>query len=210
MCLKIEWILSVVFHEIFGAAYFKCTHFSFDDYGNIKKVRCLTYIRCFFHNDQIFSLYTLHGRHNDHYDILNHQPHGCLLNCLFRRRSKKTSKLRVTGLCVGNSPGTGEFPTQMASYVENVSIWWRHHVFSLNLSVQSTTVLWSIVIPSFWTCGQADYTSMDRVNQDYMLYNLMTTFWLTLENKWKVCTWCWGHFIGNSNNISENMLPFDC
>ena len=40
---------------------------------------------------------------------------------------KKTSKLRVTGLCEGNSPGTGEFPAQMASYAENVSIWWRHH-----------------------------------------------------------------------------------
>ena len=40
---------------------------------------------------------------------------------------KKTSKLRVTGLCAGNSPGTGEFPAQMASYAENVSIWWRHH-----------------------------------------------------------------------------------
>ena len=36
-------------------------------------------------------------------------------------------KLRVTGLCVGNSPGTGEFPAQMASNAENVSIWWRHH-----------------------------------------------------------------------------------
>ena len=39
----------------------------------------------------------------------------------------KISKLRVTGLCEGNSPGTGEFPAQMASYAENVSIWWRHH-----------------------------------------------------------------------------------
>ena len=46
---------------------------------------------------------------------------------LFGRRSKKTSKLRVTCLCVGNSPGTGEFPAQMASNAENVSIWWRHH-----------------------------------------------------------------------------------
>ena len=45
-----------------------------------------------------------------------------------RRRSKKTSKLRVTGLCVGNSPGTGEFPAQRASNAENVSIWWRHHL----------------------------------------------------------------------------------
>ena len=47
---------------------------------------------------------------------------------LFRRRSKKTSKLRVTGLYVGNSPGTGDFPAQMASNAENVTIWWRHHV----------------------------------------------------------------------------------
>ena len=29
---------------------------------------------------------------------------------LFRRRSKKTSKFRVTGLCEENSPVTGEFP----------------------------------------------------------------------------------------------------
>ena len=47
---------------------------------------------------------TLQWRHNDHDSVSNHQPHGCLLNRLFRCRSKKTSKLRVTGLCVGNSP----------------------------------------------------------------------------------------------------------
>ena len=53
---------------------------------------------------------TLHWRHNDHDSVSNHQPHGCLLNRLFRRRSKKTSKLRVTGLCVGNSPGPVNSP----------------------------------------------------------------------------------------------------
>ena len=37
-------------------------------------------------------------------------------------------KLHVTGLCVGNSPVTGEFPAQRTSNAENVSIWWRHHV----------------------------------------------------------------------------------
>ena len=61
--------------------------------------------------------------------VSNHQPHDCLLNRLFRRRSKKTSKLCVTGLCAGNSPLTGEFPAQRVSNAENVSIWWRHHVF---------------------------------------------------------------------------------
>ena len=69
----------------------------------------------------------LQWRHNERDSVSNHQPHDCLLNQLFRRRSKKTSKLRVTGLCAGNSPGTGEFPAQMASSAENVSIWWRHH-----------------------------------------------------------------------------------
>ena len=47
-----------------------------------------------------------------------------------RRRSKKTSKLRVTGLCEGNSSVTNEFPTQRTSNTENVSIWWRHHEMS--------------------------------------------------------------------------------
>ena len=40
----------------------------------------------------------------------------------------KTSKLCLTGLCAGNSPVTGEFPAQMVSNAENVSIWWCHHV----------------------------------------------------------------------------------
>ena len=73
------------------------------------------------------SFWPLQWRHNEHDSVSNHQPHDCLLNRLFRRRSKKKSKLRVTGLCAGISPGTGEFPAQMASNAENVSIWWRHH-----------------------------------------------------------------------------------
>ena len=51
-----------------------------------------------------------------------------ILNRSFRRRSKKTSKLCITGLCAGNSPVTGEFPPQMASNVQNGSIWWCHNV----------------------------------------------------------------------------------
>ena len=64
----------------------------------------------------------LQWRHNELAGVSNHQPRDCLLNRLFGHGSKKTSKLRVTGLCVGNSPVSGEFPAQMASNVENVSI----------------------------------------------------------------------------------------
>ena len=77
-----------------------------------------------------YSVRSLQWRHNECNSVSNHQPHDCLFNWLCRCRSKKTSKLRVTGLCAGNSPITVEFPAQRASNAENVSIWWRHHVLS--------------------------------------------------------------------------------
>ena len=64
----------------------------------------------------------LQWRHNGRDGVSNHQSHDCLLNRLFRRRSKKTFKLRVAGLCKGNSPVAGELPAQMANNAENVSI----------------------------------------------------------------------------------------
>ena len=91
---------------------------------------------------------------NESDGVSNHQPHDCLLKRLFGRRSKKTSKFRVTSLCVGNSPGTGEFPAQRASNAENVSIWWHHHdatssfvhhfivICEFKLELQSGNTLW--------------------------------------------------------------------
>ena len=87
-------------------------------------------------------------RHNGHDSISNHQPQDCLFKRLFRCRSKKTSKLRVTGVCAGNSPGTGEFPAQMANDAENVSIWWRHHVPCLCLSWHCISTTCSISVLS--------------------------------------------------------------
>ena len=90
----------------------------------ISSQKCSNAVAFLFH-DVIMSL--LWG-HTGCDSVSTHQPHECLINRSFRRRSKEPSKLRVTGLCVGNSPVTGEFPAQMASKAENVSIWWRHHV----------------------------------------------------------------------------------
>ena len=53
---------------------------------------------------------SLQWRHNGRDSVSNHQPRECLLSRLIRRRSKKTSKLRVTGLCAGNSPGPVNSP----------------------------------------------------------------------------------------------------
>ena len=76
---------------------------------------------------RLIDKHALKWRHNGRDGVSNHQPRDCSLSRLIRRKSKKTSKLRVTGLFAGNSPVTGEFPAQMASNAEYVSIWWRHH-----------------------------------------------------------------------------------
>ena len=102
--------------------------------GKIFLIKCFTYFhnqtidKLYFHFNMmtfwvVISLESLHWRRDERNGVSNHQPHNCLLN----RRSKETPKLRVTGLCEGNSPVTGEFPAQRTSNAENVSIWWRHH-----------------------------------------------------------------------------------
>ena len=80
------------------------------------------------------SVRLVHG----HDGISNHQPHDCLLNLLFRCWSKETSKLRITGLCEGNSPVTSEFSAQMAGNTGNVYIWWRHHDY------------WTVLVNQQW------------------------------------------------------------
>ena len=52
----------------------------------------------------IWKVQEIQWDHNERDGVSNHQPHDCLL-------SEKTSKLRVTGLCAGTSPATGEFLT---------------------------------------------------------------------------------------------------
>ena len=100
-------------------------------------------------------VYTLQWRHNWRDGVPSHRPHDCLLNRLFRCRSKKTSKLRVTGLCEGYSPATGEFPAQRASNAEIISIWWRHHDTSKNDTHVSRLVMfcWGLLFAIF-TVGQ--------------------------------------------------------
>ena len=53
-------------------------------------------------------LFPLHWRHNERDGVSNHRRLDYLLDRFIRRRSKKTSKFRVTGLCAGNSPLTGD------------------------------------------------------------------------------------------------------
>ena len=108
----------IFFHENTSSTSYRKTQFENNYMNNVKTQHlCIPYGRGL----------PLQGRHSEHNGASKHRRIDCLLNRLFGRRAKKTSKLRVTGLCEGNSPMTGEFPAQMASEAENVSILWDHH-----------------------------------------------------------------------------------
>ena len=71
-------------------------------------------------------------RHNECDGVSNNRRHDSLHNHLFRHRSNKISKFRVTGFCAANSPVTGEFPAQRASNAENVSILMKSSCQTIN------------------------------------------------------------------------------
>ena len=75
-------------------------------------------------------LVPLQWRHNECDGISNHRRLRCLLNRLFRRRSKKISQHRVTGLCEGKSLGPMNSPhrgpvTQKMSRFDDVIMRWN-------------------------------------------------------------------------------------
>ena len=138
---------------------------------------------------------SLKWRHNEHVGVSNHQPHNCLRNRLFKRRSNNTSKSRVTCLCKGNSPLSGEFPAQRTSNAENVSIWWRPHLTIIITSfggillqkvfktagTTSDQVLWHSYLPLkifediWYCCVSLDYNDM--------------LHWSKLMSRWSTI-WC--------------------
>ena len=83
------------------------------------------------------------------------------------RRSKKTSKLRVTGLCAENSLVTGEFPAQMAGDAENVSTWWRHNEDGRMIVLLEIPVLVSKLIHA----GKGDPGSKQAIPFKLMSYS---------------------------------------
>ena len=139
----------------------------------------------------LVSTSSLQWRHNGHDSVSNHQPHHCLLKRLFRRRSKQTSKLRVTGLCVGNSPGAVNSPhkwpvTRKMFPFDDVIL----YIFSPGMDPCS------LLIPS-------SVASSSRVSP-YWYGGLVSTSWIStyihtiisartlpaLRSVWRVPRWC--------------------
>ena len=118
-----------------------------------------------------------------------------------RQRSRKTSKLRVIGLCEGNPPLADEFPAQRAVTRKKMSIWWRHHVMLFFLS-------WSLgdINCSLWGglgC-HGEHTTLlpgrrgNRLNYGHDRYwrGCYQTFDILYDSFWK-----WLNKVRNTNTI---------
>ena len=110
---------------------------------------------------------SLQWRHNESGGVSNHQRLDCLLNRVFRRRSKKTSKLRVTGLCEGKSPVTGEFLAQRAN--------------SAKIFPFDDVIMW-FFIPAreacFWHQGALLYVCVLTETIPYVLVLVLVWVWM--------------------------------
>ena len=120
----------------------------------------------------------LQWRHIKRNGVSNQRRLDYLFNRLFRHRAKKPLKPRVTGICAGNSPVTGEFPALKVSNAENVSIWWRHHAIN-------ALALWWTYYPFYFfflfdICGtyciSVPFVSTGIVN--------VKGLWVVLANGW--------------------------
>ena len=147
LCFDISWFSHVLHHHFTGTGSIiwpeKCGMKLFIPFPNfnspglsvsisqmlslMKSLACMHICRLFslrrYQLIQFDVVITLQWRYSERDGISNHRRLDYLLNHLFRRRSKETSKLRVTGIYERNSPVTGEFPAQRANNAENVTFY---------------------------------------------------------------------------------------
>ena len=127
---QVLFLLWVIYEKVL----FKCHQPSMTQYFNVNQVFLKGATKSLLHRRPVWlHTITLQWRHNGGDSVSNHQPHDCLLNVYSgadqRKHESSASLAFVRGIHRGPVNSTGEFPAQMASIAENVSIWWRHRDF---------------------------------------------------------------------------------
>ena len=156
----------------------------------------------------------LQWRHNECDGVSNHRRLDRLLNRLFRHRSKKTSKLRVSGLCEGNPPVAGGFPSQRAGNAEDVSIWWHHHAFEWLFPMYTGSTLGhqlsSRCSDKTWRCLAINRHS-DDCQARYVVFNVSLVPGYLFVTNYRYSKWLTGsraiprHIECLENTIDANM-----
>ena len=129
-----------------------------------------------------FPIVSIQWRHNERDGVSNHQRLDCLLNCLIRRRSKKTSKLRVTGYVRGIhrspviSPHKGPVMRKMLPFDD---------VIMLKRSVRLHST-----ITNFTSYRKQSYFFPNRTPGHHLSHNRMIPFPVRKSNcSLSFCTW---------------------
>ena len=114
---------------------------------------------------------SLQWHHNERDGVSDRRRLDCFLNRLFRRRSKKASKLRVSGLCEGNSPHKRPLTRKMFPFGDVIMVLRWNSVYPV-----------VDVILQFVLCIVLKLTPFNgqRENPIYLLLN-------TLPTKYKNC-----------------------
>ena len=126
---------------------------------------------------------TLRWRHYGRDGVSNHQPHDCLLNRLFRRRSKKTSKLRVTGHLMTSSDIGRKLPCH-----ESTSAWrgllpWA----CTGLHFQSIWSAWALQVVGLLLVVLVVFRAIDKPTFFYLNVCLLLPWKNTFYMSWSVC-----------------------
>ena len=116
--------------------------------------------------------------------VSNRRRLDSLFNRLSWCRWKKTSKLRVTGLCEGNSP----FPAQRTRNAENVSIWWRHHAVPVPYTYRTNLGLYCTYRWSNDAGPQIQYRSQSDIFSTWFLHQSISNMFSVTrhDSKWPI------------------------
>ena len=130
-------------------------------------------------------MWSLQWRHNEHGDVSNHRRLDCLLSYLFRRRSKKTPKHRVAGLCEGNSVVTGGFPSQRAfdDVIMRILPFWKNKTKQKQQNKQLETLLLNLNYLTTFQSKVDTYSSL--------MFNLVDKYVLDTyrQASWGIYDW---------------------
>ena len=133
------------------------------------------------------------------------------------RIATKISKLCVTGRCERNSPVISEFPAQMASNAENVSIWWRHHVSLNSYSLGEMGLYFVESWPSKWevlsrsnVCVHVAVKKPCNLVVEYMWISLV--WWPHDTETLSVLAALWeeSHNFGDLKRHKAHIMSFSC
>ena len=124
----------------------------------------------------------LRWRHNERDGVSDHRRLDCVLNGLFRRRSKKTSKFRVIGLCEGNLPGPVNSP-----HIGPVTRNFLHLMTSSCNGMVSRSNLLNRPRPCWWNCNIF-------ANKPWVSFVRLSRIFLRFPSIFGHHEWSWNYF----------------